>query len=570
MHLEGCRAFNLGRGQVRPRDELLERLSFEELGAAAAADPRTWGVFDLDGAWWCPSCLTRQTAVRSRGGIDGLVLQSMWRHLRTCPPYLQGLVQPAAEVKRTCDEAQRGAHLARWVAQQLLFEAWRYARPDGAWLCPCCLQGVPEVRLGMAENWSQAPAAIAGHLLRCPAFSPDAPSTAKEEDLRAAAGGAQPVLYPGNTPTQVASGSTSRLAMPVGSTPPGGSAQLAQSGMAVTRTPIAQPRVVPRSRSGRTPLELPAEATPEPPPARNPMPVVGRRFFPTPIPFADHGDAPRAPIPDLAWMDGLDRSAPGTARIAPARQPAAEPGEVTRARQLQESILGSLPDIPGYRFAAHYEACSGLSGDFYTCIALPDGDIGLALGDVSGHGVEAGLVMSMAKKSLEIFARQAAGLAPADTLAKVNDSLTDDLGGKLFVSLVYGVLSPQRRTITWARAGHPPVLRCTMADRTVSEIKPRGMVLGMKAGTVFRQSLDDEVTRIAPGDLFLLYTDGITETANLQGEEFGAERLAEVVRQNVDRDPDTLVAQLVERLRHFRGPRPPADDATLLAFQIAP
>lgn len=548
LHLDSCRSFNNGRGLPRQRDDLLERLSFEELVAAAQADPATWGVFDPDGAWWCPSCLTRQPQVRSRSGkVDALVLQAAWRHLRLCPPYLSGVVRPASELAHVRELSGRAQQIQRWVAQQLTFEAWRYCRDDGAWVCPCCLAALPGISLE-GEAWAQAPLAITGHLITCSRFSLDAPPVAREEDLRQAAG-RPPVPYPGNTPTRAVS-TTSRMALPVGATPPGGSPL--GSGFTPLPTPMPAP-AVPARVAHRSPLPFPFSTPGPDQPATAPAPAT---------------DPPsEAAVPDLGWMDSLDRS-PSSAASGRQRMATPQDEEVDQARQLQQSFLGGLPELPGFHFAARFDACTGVSGDFYACVPLPGGDLGLALGDVSGHGVQAGLVMTMARKALEIYARQGGG--PAEVLARVNDAIADDLGGKLFVTMVYGVLSPEQRTITWVRAGHTPVLRYNPISEMLTEIKPRGMVVGMKSGEVFRQSLEEEVVQLEPGDVFLLYTDGIVEATNLQDDEFGPDRLAEVMRRYADEGPEAMVEQIMDRLRHFRGPRPRSDDTTLLALMVEP
>lgn len=555
LHLDGCRSFNNGRGQPRPHDELYERLSFEELVAAAQADPSTWGVFDPDGSWWCPSCLCRQNQVRSRTGrMEPLVLQAAWRHLRTCPPYLDGVVRPATELARLRDLSGRVQQIQRWVGQQLAFEAWRYCRDEGAWICPCCLGAIPGISL-RGDSWALAPAAIASHLITCPRFSLEAPPVAREEELRQAAGG-PPMPYPGNTPTRVGT-TTSRMALPVGSTPPAGSPQLG-SGFTPLPTPLPGP-AIPARVAHRSPLPFPF-STPAPT-----LPTAS--VAPAATPPAQEATASEPTVADLGWMDGLD-NAPPSAASARLRMATPQDEEVDQARQLQESFMGDLPEVAGFNIAARFDACTGVSGDFYACVPLANGDLGLALGDVSGHGVQAGLVMTMARKALEIYARQ--GGSPAEVLAQVNDAIADDLGGRMFVTMVYGVLSPERRTITWVRAGHTPVLRFNPISGEMTEIKPRGMVVGMKSGPVFRQSLEEEVVRLEPGDMFLLYTDGIIEATNLQDEEFGYDRLAEVVRRFADEGPEAMVEQVMDRLRHFRGPRPRSDDTTLLALMVEP
>lgn len=264
-------------------------------------------------------------------------------------------------------------------------------------------------------------------------------------------------------------------------------------------------------------------------------------------------------------MDDADAAA-GTVSPDPLL-PHVERSDLMRARDLQQKMLGDAPEIPGYLFATRYEPCDHVSGDFFSFIRLLDGRIAFAIGDVSGHGMQAGLVMSMAKKTLEIYGELIGD--PVEVLAKVNDALAGDLGGKMFVSMTYAILSPAERTIRWVRAGHNPTLAANATNRDVVEIKPPGMVVGMKGGQVFRDSLQVETTHLQPGDTFLLYTDGVTEMTNAQGEEFDVARLREVMERCAADGPEALLTQVMDRVRHFRGSQPIGDDVTLLALAVA-
>jgi sigma-B regulation protein RsbU (phosphoserine phosphatase) len=278
--------------------------------------------------------------------------------------------------------------------------------------------------------------------------------------------------------------------------------------------------------------------------------------FPTWVTASENDDA------HLDWMDQADSDSDHDLP----RKDSEPRTDMIHARKLQEKFLQQAPAVPGFQIVSRFEACTDITGDFFVFIPLPKGCIGFAIGDVSGHGVQAGLIMSMAKKTLEIYAAQ--GMGPADTLARVNDALVPDLGGKMFISMCYALMDPNEGTITWARAGHNPAMRYNLVSEKADEIRPKGMVVGMKSGAIFRQSLEEEVTQIEPGDVFLLYTDGITETMNLQHEEFGAERLADIVKQFSGDGPEVMVDQIMDRIRHFRGPRPPADDATIVAMLV--
>ncbi|MBA3847548.1 MAG: serine/threonine-protein phosphatase [Planctomycetes bacterium] len=288
---------------------------------------------------------------------------------------------------------------------------------------------------------------------------------------------------------------------------------------------------------------------------------IAMPFVPPPAQVEPPGDGetPDGDAPALDWMDEVESTQEGTPSQG-------HDTDRMRARDVQKGMLTDAPVIEGFGFATRFEACHDISGDFYEFISLPDGRIGFAQGDVSGHGMHAGLIMSMAKKTLAIFAE--AGNSPTDTLSKVNDSLASDLGGKIFISMVYAILDPHDRTITWGRAGHNPIIRFNINTGTLTEIKPKGMVVGMKAGQLFRRASENEVTQVDSGDVFLIYTDGITETMNRQQVEFGTDLLNEVIRKHAAAGPELLLDRIMESVRQFRGGTSVEDDLTLLVLAV--
>ena len=615
-HLENCRSFALGKGSPQPRERVLDRRSYENIVHSAQQDP-AWRVYDEDGAWISPFSLQRVPSVRSQQGkLDNFVFQALARHLSTCPFHRQGILHGVDEVMLARELLRRAPDVARYVAYQLhTTPSWRFVNEHGAWICPFTLHAIEQVRITSGESWFSAAEPIAQHLIsNCPRFATGQIAPYEDATVAEAAGAGGRCLPPPNSaaptpvsPTQIL-GTTTRTGLTILTpTPPGQQATGSGANPTVTQTtnPIRTPSagsLVSGHTGGflfnRTPLpgametipgtrrltprpgqQAPASDQPLAPlpmsaaaPIAVPPPIAGPPPLTLPLPDVPLADVPAAarinelhPAEEvdeshLDWMDEAD---------AGAQNNVAEAGPSTdmiHAKRLQQTMLQQAPAVPGYQFATCFEPCTDISGDFFVFIKIPGERIGIALGDVSGHGVQAGLIMSMAKKTLEIYAAQ--GLGPAETLSRVNDALVADLGGKMFISMVYGVLDPAEQTLVWARAGHNPTLRYNIKSATTNEIKPRGMVVGMKSGAIFRNSLDEETTYVQSGDTFLLYTDGITETMNLQHDEFGAERLTEVVIQSAEEGPTRVVAQVMERLRHFRGPRPPADDATMVAILV--
>lgn len=615
IHLEACRSFNSGRGAAQAADAVARRQQFENLVHLADSDP-AWRVYDHTGTWICPFTLVRVPQVKLQGGqLTSFVYQAMAEHINRLPPHLRNGSPSPASVQLARDRAARFQVLVPAIQQNLQQAAWRYLDPNGLWVCPCCLEHVMRVRVANDQDWLRAPEGMAEHLLyECTVYSQNPNAVNSEADVRQAA--TQVVAIASPTPTRglpltpasptpitqapiarpASSGgfmttrTPSNLRTPLPGQPPVAhpSTPTSTRGVPIIRTPMpGMPVATPpgQRRTDTTPtgaprVAMPAATTPPvappivtPPPA---TPVKNDTLFgtlkqdflnETPLGTLgegdDSGNAPAAGSEpsDFGWMDEMEAVGGNGKEL-----PAAERTDMIKARAVQQSLMQKVPEIPGYRFAVSFEACSDISGDFYQFVRLPDGRLGFALGDVSGHGVHAGLIMSMAKKTFEIYA--STGLSPADTLSKVNDALARDLGGKFFISMVYALLDPTERTLTWARAGHNPSIRYNPANPEFEEIKPPGMVVGMKSGPMFRQSIQEQVTHLASGDLILLYTDGVTESMNLQQEEFETERLYDVIRKFAADGPEKLIDRLMEILRHFRGPQPPADDSTLLALCV--
>lgn len=515
-----------------------------------AADP-AWATFTTDQRRWvCPYCLAAIARRPQRSWDD-----SIGAHLEVCKHYGGGRFapQPAAAV-------QAQLSFENMVCRAETDHAWQVFDSGGVWICPACLDRVPDARLVAGQRNTLTYRGMALHLQRCAAYGAGtinaAPVVRAAKD-RSGGGGTR---------------ATTAMAMPV-RTPMGGAPVQGQRPIgppAREATPQAvRPIAAPVATPVANPVAAPAARVPaaQPPPAAaNPGSQLRMRRFVTPGPDAAAAP-PAAPaeVPSFRWMDDADAAAGAVASDAP--QPHLERTDLMRARDLQQKMLAEAPEVPGFAFATRYEPCDHVSGDFFSFIRLLDGRIGFAIGDVSGHGMQAGLVMSMAKKTLEIYGELIGD--PVEVLAKVNDALAGDLGGKMFVSMTYGILSPSERAIRWVRAGHNPTLVVNTRSGAIGEIKPPGMVVGMKGGQVFRDSLQVETTQLQPGDVFLLYTDGVTETTNAQGEEFDMPRLREVVARCAGDGPEALLTQVMDRIRHFRGSQPIGDDVTLLALAVA-
>lgn len=241
---------------------------------------------------------------------------------------------------------------------------------------------------------------------------------------------------------------------------------------------------------------------------------------------------------------------------------------MTNAGEIQRRILPArAPEVPGCRFASRYVPSERVSGDFYDFIPAHGGKLGVVIGDVSGHGIVAAVTMGVAKKLLQMGLRSSAD--PARSLRIANQELFLDLQRTVFVTACAGVYDPADRMFRFCRAGHNPVI-VYHPDRGPRPVRfePPGMALGWDDGTQFNATLGLNTLPMRPGDLLFLYTDGISEAMNPQGEEFGLDRICDLLERHYSADPEETLDQMLEGLTAFRKERPQEDDITLLAMRV--
>lgn len=236
--------------------------------------------------------------------------------------------------------------------------------------------------------------------------------------------------------------------------------------------------------------------------------------------------------------------------------------ELTAVGDIQRSLLpDSLPDIPGFDLAAHYQTSARAGGDYYDFFELPDGKWGILVADVSGHGTPAAVIMAVTHSIAHMFGEPPS--PPSRLMTFVNHHLTARYtnGSGTFVTAFYGIFDPADGSLEYSSAGHPPgrILRCG-AVRALDG-KP-SLPLGIDQDERF----GDFSARLVPGDALVLYTDGITEARNPRGEMFGEDRLdhATVCRDSAAQMVDSVLAEL----DRFRSGRLLADDRTLLVLRV--
>ena len=235
--------------------------------------------------------------------------------------------------------------------------------------------------------------------------------------------------------------------------------------------------------------------------------------------------------------------------------------ELEIARQMQQSILPTqFPRGADYAVYASMEPARDVGGDFYDVVRLDDGRLGLAIADVSDKGVPAALMMMSCRTLLKGAAIGSRG--PGEALVEVNELLHNDNEAAMFVTVFYVVYDPATGQLTYANGGHNPPL-VVHADGS-SDILPLtdGIALGLVPGIEYRQN----TVALAPGDTAVLYTDGVTEAMNGEGEFFGTERLQATFASAPPTDAREANETVFRAVHSFVGDIPQSDDITCLAL----
>ena len=197
--------------------------------------------------------------------------------------------------------------------------------------------------------------------------------------------------------------------------------------------------------------------------------------------------------------------------------------ELQVARELQSDLLPrSIPDLKGYQIAHAYRTANEVGGDYYDISLLADDRLAVLVGDASGHGMAAGLLMAIANATLKLA--MDLDPEPSKVLSLLNRTLCRTGGKRAFMSIFYALLEPQSGSMVYSCAGHPfPLLR--RAGGEIEELGTGGFPLGLRSNLEF----STQTTRIEPGDLLVLFSDGIPEGTNRAGDSFGYDRLRELV-----------------------------------------
>lgn len=289
-----------------------------------------------------------------------------------------------------------------------------------------------------------------------------------------------------------------------------------------------------------------------------------------------YGSAPRVFTPEERRL--VRSIAQQTAAaIEQARLMQARERESRAQRQLQVAgavqrrmLPASLPDL-GVDIAARYQPSFDLGGDFYDAFRVGE-SLGVVIGDVVGKGVPAALLMSAVRATLRAHVQDLYNLD--EVIGRVNTALCRDTLESEFATLWYGVLDPDSRRLTYCSAGHEPPMILRVPDHRpptsadLDELALGGMVVGIDPSQRYHRGMCD----LQAGDVFLAYTDGVTDLRNFDQKRFGKQRLVKAVLSSVADNPHASAAEIIEHvmwtLRQFAGLAPQADDMTLVVLRV--
>jgi serine phosphatase RsbU (regulator of sigma subunit) len=237
--------------------------------------------------------------------------------------------------------------------------------------------------------------------------------------------------------------------------------------------------------------------------------------------------------------------------------------ELRVARRIQQASLPKgLPELEGWEIVPYYRPAKEVGGDFYDFHLLSDDRVGLVIGDATGKGVPAALVMATTCGMLRVAAQTSDSSSPGEVLQRVNDALAPNIAANTFVTCFYAILDLQSGRLRYANAGHN--LPCCRREDLSTELRARGMPLGLMP----RMPYEEKETTLAPGDGVLFYSDGLVEAHDPQREMFGFPRLQALVAEHGDQEEGSLGEFLMEELYSFVGEGwEQEDDITLVTLR---
>jgi anti-anti-sigma factor len=242
--------------------------------------------------------------------------------------------------------------------------------------------------------------------------------------------------------------------------------------------------------------------------------------------------------------------------------------EMQVAQEIQHTLLPKrVPEVGGYDIASYYKAAKEVGGDYYDFVRVDDDTLGVVVADVSGKGVPGSLVMTMIRTALRMEAR--GNYSAAEVMARMNDFVTEDMKKGMFVTIFYAILDSKNRIISYASAGHNPMILYRAETDETYFLNPRGFPVGISLpdDTLFRRSIDVEKIKLKKDDMLVIYTDGVTEAMNEMRQQYGEERLIQLIKESGKLSPQEFIELLSNEIKGFTGDQAQNDDITVVAIK---
>jgi serine phosphatase RsbU (regulator of sigma subunit)/anti-sigma regulatory factor (Ser/Thr protein kinase) len=243
--------------------------------------------------------------------------------------------------------------------------------------------------------------------------------------------------------------------------------------------------------------------------------------------------------------------------------------ELQLAQEIQNALLPqSVPTLEGFDIDAAYRAAMEVGGDYYDFFEVDENAIGIVVADVSGKGIGSSMVMTMIRTSMRLESR--GNKRASDVVNKVNRAAMGDIKKGMYVTMYYVILDSKKRQVSYASAGHNPMILYRDDTKSVSFLNPGGIAVGIDLGNPdeFRKLITSEKLRLKKGDLLFIYTDGITEAMNEKREQFGEQRLIDFVYKYNHLPSSEFKQKLNDEIVAFTKGYPQSDDITFVVVRL--
>ena len=241
--------------------------------------------------------------------------------------------------------------------------------------------------------------------------------------------------------------------------------------------------------------------------------------------------------------------------------------ELEIARGVQMRFLPQkVPHFPSLEIVSLCQPAMEVGGDYYDFIQMNERYMTVLIGDVSGKGVSAAFYMTMVKGIIKTLSKKIK--EPAVLLTEANEIFYENAPRDVFITIIYGIFDLKEKTLTVASAGHNPLIVCRHRTGKTEMVNPRGIALGLDHGERYRSIMEEKCIPIGERDIFVFYTDGVSEAMNTEEEIYGEDRLRAVIEEFSHLSPQKLQEKIVDSVTEFSGKAPQHDDLTMVVVKV--